>query len=236
VKEGTRLDNHSSLQVQPLSPGVVPIRDSAAVFPVGHVFCVGRNYAAHAREMGSSDREPPFFFTKSSDAVVPSGTVLRYPPGTQDFQYEGELVVALGGGGHRLSKDEAGRLIYGYAAGLDMTRRDLQLAAREKGRPWDLGKNFAQSAPVGDLRLTSEAMWDGTIELRVNNETKQFARLQDMIWSVTEILSYLSAYYELRPGDLVFTGTPAGVGSVAPGDKIEVNISGLPGLQVSVAT
>jgi fumarylpyruvate hydrolase len=127
-------------------------------------------------------------------------------------------------------------LIYGYAAGLDMTRRDLQLAAREKGRPWDLGKNFAQSAPVGDLRLTSEAMWDGTIELRVNNETKQFARLQDMIWSVTEILSYLSAYYELRPGDLVFTGTPAGVGSVAPGDKIEVNISGLPGLQVSVAT
>jgi fumarylpyruvate hydrolase len=230
------LDNHSSLQVQPLSPGVVPIRDSAAVFPVGHVFCVGRNYAAHAREMGSSDREPPFFFTKSSDAVVPSGTVLRYPPGTQDFQYEGELVVALGGGGHRLSKDEAGRLIYGYAAGLDMTRRDLQLAAREKGRPWDLGKNFAQSAPVGDLRLTSEAMWDGTIELRVNNETKQFARLQDMIWSVTEILSYLSAYYELRPGDLVFTGTPAGVGSVAPGDKIEVNISGLPGLQVSVAT
>jgi fumarylpyruvate hydrolase len=228
------LDIRSSLQVQPLSPGAVPIADSEALFPVAHVFCVGRNYASHASEMGSPDREPPFFFTKSSDAVVPSGTILRYPAGTQDFQYEGELVVAIGAGGHRVSKEKAGRLIYGYAAGLDMTRRDLQLAARQKGQPWDLGKNFAQSAPVGDLRVRSGAICDGTIELRVNNVVKQSADLQDMIWSVPEILSHLSAYYELRPGDLVFTGTPAGVGSVVPGDKIEVNISGLPTLRVSV--
>jgi fumarylpyruvate hydrolase len=228
------LQIHSSGPVQPLSPAVVQIADSEAVFPVGHVFCVGRNYAAHAHEMGASDREPPFFFTKSSDAVVPSGTVLRYPPGTQDFQYEGELVVALGARGHQVSKEEAGRLIYGYAAGLDMTRRDLQLAARDKGRPWDLGKNFSQSAPVGALLVTKETIWDGMIELRVNNVAKQTARLQDMIWSVTEILSHLSAFYELQPGDLVFTGTPAGVGPVVPGDRIEVNISGLPTLQVSV--
>lgn len=212
----------------------MPITGSEEVFPVAHVFCVGRNYAAHVREMGSSDREPPFFFTKSSDAVVPSGTILRYPPGTQDFQYEGELVVAIGAEGHRVSKEEAGRLIYGYAAGLDMTRRDLQLAARQKGRPWDLGKNFAQSAPVGDLRVRSGTICDGTIELRVNDVVKQFANLQDMIWSATEILSYLSAYYELQPGDLVFTGTPAGIGSVVPGDRIEVNITGLPTLRVSV--
>jgi fumarylpyruvate hydrolase len=235
VKKGNRLDIHSRLQFQPLSPGAIPITDSEALFPVAHVFCVGRNYASHAHEMGSSDREPPFFFTKFPDAVVTSGTILRYPPGTQDFQYEGELVVAIGAAGYRVSEDEAGRLIYGYAAGLDMTRRDLQLAARQKGRPWDLGKNFAQSAPVGDLLVRSEAICDGTIELRVNNVVKQMANLQDMIWSVPEILSYLSAYYELRPGDLVFTGTPAGVGSVVPGDKIEVNISGLPTLRVSVA-
>jgi fumarylpyruvate hydrolase len=235
VKKGRRLDIHSSLQIQPLSPGAVPITDSKALFPVAHVFCVGRNYASHAREMGSSDREPPFFFTKFSDAVVTSGTILRYPPGTQDFQYEGELVVAIGAGGYRVPKEEAERLIYGYAAGLDMTRRDLQLDARQKGRPWDLGKNFAQSAPVGDLRVRSGSIDGGTIELRVNNVVKQLASLHDMIWTVPEILSCLSAYYELRPGDLVFTGTPAGVGSVVPGDKIEVNISGLPTLRVSIA-
>jgi fumarylpyruvate hydrolase len=229
------LDTQTRLRFQPVSPGVIPITNSGDVFSVAHVYCVGRNYAAHAREMGSTEREPPFFFTKFSDTVVPSSTVLCYPPGTQDFQYEGELVVAIGACGHRVSKDDAERLIYGYAAGLDMTRRDLQLAAREKGRPWDLGKNFAQSAPVGDLRIRSEPFGDGTIQLRLNGVVKQSANLRDMIWSVPEILSYLSAYYELRPGDLVFTGTPAGVGRVARGDQIEVNISGLPALQVRVA-
>lgn len=233
--ERTGLGIRSSLAISPLARSVVPITESDEVFPVAHVFCVGRNYAAHAREMGSSDREPPFFFTKFSDAVVPSGTILRYPPGTQEFQYEGELVVAIGAEGHRVSQEEAGRLIYGYAAGLDMTRRDLQLAARQQGRPWDLGKNFAQSAPVGDLRPGNGTIREGTIELRVNDVVKQSANLQDMIWNIAEILSFLSGFYKLQPGDLVFTGTPAGVGNVVPGDRIEVHISGLPTLRVSVA-
>lgn len=229
------MDTRASLAASPLPRGVVRVTESAEIFRVAHVFCVGRNYAAHAREMGSSEREPPFFFTKFSDAVVPSGTVLRYPLGTLDFQYEGELVVAIGARGYQVSQDEAAQLVYGYAAGLDMTRRDLQLAARQSGRPWDLGKNFAQSAPVGDLRRTSGTLCDGRIELRVNGVAKQSASLQDMIWSVTEILSFLSGFYELQRGDLVFTGTPAGVGSVVRGDKIEVSISGLPTLRVSVA-
>jgi fumarylpyruvate hydrolase len=199
-------------------------------FPVRRVFCVGRNYAAHAREMGRDpDREPPFFFTKWAETVVPSGTTIAYPPETSNFHYEAELVVAIGKGGRNIAVEAALDHVYGYATGLDMTRRDLQLTAREQGRPWDTGKNVEQSSPLGPIHPAGEIGHpdSGAITLTVNGETKQSADLADLIWPVADVIAFLSTLYRIEPGDLIYTGTPAGVGPVVTGDVIVVAIAGL---------
>jgi fumarylpyruvate hydrolase len=215
----------------------IAVLDSTQRFPVRRVFCVGRNYAAHAAEMGASGREAPFFFTKFPCAVVPSGTSIRYPAATSDLQYEGELVLALGAAGHDVPADSAHELIFGYAAGLDMTRRDLQLAAREKGRPWDSGKNFEQSAPVGTIAPVSSCgrLSRAPLALTVNGGVRQKADIADMIWSEAEIIAHLSRLYHLDAGDIIFTGTPAGVGPVVAGDRIDVRVGELPPLTITIA-
>lgn len=199
-------------------------------FPVRRVFCVGRNYAEHAREMGKDpDRDPPFYFTKWAETVVPSGTTVAYPPSTANYHYEAELVVAIAKGGRNISTDQALDHVYGYATGLDMTRRDLQLKAREQGRPWDSGKNFEQASPLGIIHPVSEVghIATGAITLTVNGVTKQSANIADLIWPVTDIIAFLSQMYRLEQGDLIYTGTPAGVGAVLPGDDIKISIDGL---------
>lgn len=206
-------------------------------FPVRRVFCVGRNYAAHAREMGRDpDREPPFFFTKWAEAVVPFGTTIPYPSETSNFQYEAELVVAIGKSGFRIARENAYDLVYGYATGLDMTRRDLQLQARDLGRPWDTAKNVEQSSPLGTIHAAGQIGHPdkGRIALTLNGEVKQSADLSDLIWPVPDVIAYLSRLYRLQPGDLIYTGTPSGVGAVAPGDVIEVTIAGLDTLKISI--
>ena len=216
----------------------VPVDGSMNTFPVGRIFCVGRNYAEHAREMGMDpDREAPFFFTKFPGAVEVGDSVLPYPPGTENYHYEAELVIAIGGEGVCVAGEQAAALIFGYAVGLDMTRRDLQLEAREKGRPWDFGKNFAHSAPISSIRPTSKHghVEAGAIRLTVNGDVKQEADIGDLIWNCREVVSYLSRFERLMPGDLIYTGTPAGVGAVSPGDCIEVTIDGLQPLTVNIA-
>lgn len=208
----------------------VPVRGSHQRYAVSRIFCVGRNYAAHAREMGKDpDRDPPFFFTKPADAVVDSGVTVPYPPLTQDFHYEIELVVAIGKGGVNIPQDKVMDHIWGATVGNDLTRRDLQLAAREQGRPWDWGKAFDQSAVIAPLvpmgRIAS--LDAGRIWLTVNGKTRQEADLSQLIWSVREIIAIMSQSMRLEPGDLVMTGTPAGVGAVVPGDVITGGIDGL---------
>lgn len=218
-------------------PVSAAVFDSVERFPVRRVFCVGRNYAAHAREMGRDpDREPPFFFTKWAETVVPSGTTLAYPPGTSNYHYEAELVVAIGRAGRSISPDRALAHVYGYATGLDMTRRDLQLAARDQGRPWDTGKNFEQASPLGRIHPTSSVghPQHGAIQLTVNGAVKQRADLSDLIWPVPDIIAFLSQLYRLEPGDLIYTGTPAGVGPVVPGDHVVVSIEGLESTSVDI--
>ena len=209
---------------------VVPVTGETAAYPVRRIFCVGRNYAAHAAEMGVAvDREAPFYFTKSPHAVMASGGALPYPPGTANFHYEMELVVALGAPAFRVSPEQAMGAVYAYGSGLDMTRRDLQLKAREKQRPWDLGKDFEQSAVLAPMTRAAEMADLGPqrIWLRVNGETRQDALLSDLIHSVPEIIADLSKFYHLDAGDIIMTGTPAGVGPVQPGDVIEGGIDGL---------
>jgi fumarylpyruvate hydrolase len=199
-------------------------------FPVRRLFCIGRNYAAHAREMGKDpEREAPFFFTKWAQAVVPSGSTIAYPPETANYHYEGELVVAIGKGGRAIDAADALDHVYGYAAGLDMTRRDLQSEAKEMGRPWDAAKNAEESAPMGLIHPASAVghLTAGRIALTVNGTVKQDADLSDMIWSVSDVIAYISRFYRLEPGDLIFTGTPAGVGAVVAGDAISLSIEGL---------
>jgi fumarylpyruvate hydrolase len=218
-------------------PPTLAATTSGASFPVRRVFCVGRNYAAHAREMGRDpDREPPFFFTKWAETVVSSGTTIAYPSSTDNFQFEAELVVAIGKGGRDIPVGQALSHVYGYAAGLDMTRRDLQLAAREQGRPWDTGKNVEQSSPLGLIHPASECghLETGAITLAVNGQVKQSADLQELIWPVADVIAFLSGLYRLEAGDLIYTGTPAGVGPVVAGDDIEVSISGLTDLKIAV--
>jgi fumarylpyruvate hydrolase len=225
-----------TLLFQPPAPTLAQTADGA-MFPVNRVFCVGRNYAEHAREMGTDpEREPPFFFTKWAQTVVPSGTTLAYPSATQNFHYEAELVVAIGSAGSRIAVEQALRHVYGYATGLDMTRRDLQMEARKIGRPWDVGKNVEQSSPLGLIHPASECghLASGAISLTVNGQVKQSAELRDLIWPVPDVIAFLSKYYRLEPGDLIYTGTPAGVGAVVPGDDIVVRIDGLSDLRVSV--
>jgi fumarylpyruvate hydrolase len=227
----------SSFVFSPQPVTGVPIAGSPSLFPVRRVYCVGRNYAAHAREMGKDpDKEAPFFFLKPADAVVPGGGGIHYPPGTGNLHHEIELVVALGGGGRRVPAQQALGLVHGYAVGLDMTRRDLQSLAKDAGRPWDFGKAFDQSAPVGVIHPVSAVghLASGGIALDVNGLTRQKADIADMIWSVPEIISYLSDYYTLAPGDLIFTGTPAGVGAVYPGDELRGHVDGLGELVVTI--
>lgn len=206
-------------------------------FPVRRIFCVGRNYAAHAREMGRDpDREPPFFFTKFADSVAPNGATIAYPPETANYHYEAELVMAIGRAGFRIPAAEAKAHIHGYAVGLDMTRRDLQLAARELGRPWDTGKNFPESAPMAALHPASEIGHprSGAIWLEVDGARKQEADLADMLWNCDEIVEHLSYLYRLLPGDLIMTGTPAGVGPVVGGQELRVHVDGLEELRVRI--
>ena len=221
----------------------LPERPVAAIggadrgFPVGRIVCIGRNYAAHAREMGKDpDREPPFFFTKWADTLVPGGGLIPYPPETSNYQFEAELVIAIGKAGAGVAARAALALVFGYAVGLDMTRRDLQFEARDKGRPWDVGKNFAWSAPMASIRPVSEGghVSTGAIRLTVNGVEKQSADIADLIWDCAETIAYVSRFEPLLPGDLIFTGTPAGVGPVVPGDVIEVTIEGLEPLRVTI--
>lgn len=215
----------------------LPITGQAGIYPVHRIFCVGRNYADHAKEMGVEvDRQTPFYFTKSHLALVQSGETIPYPAGTKNYHYEMELVVALGKPAFRVGVEEAISAIYGYAAGLDMTRRDLQLEARSKSRPWDLGKDFEKSAIVGQITPAEACAKIGPqrIVLDVNGETKQDAHLSDLVWSVPELISHLSGFYHLQPGDLIFTGTPAGVGPVVPGDKVTGRIDGLTMVEVTI--
>lgn len=213
--------------ITPPAPVTLPITGSDAVFPVGRLFCVGRNYAAHAREMGASDREPPFFFMKPASAVLAGGGTLPYPPQTSDLHHEIELVVALGEGGS----------VFGYGVGLDLTRRDLQGEAKKAGKPWDMGKVFDHAAPVSALvpAAAVPSVDAGRIALSVNGELRQEGDLAEMIWTVPEIIAELSRFITLLPGDLIFTGTPAGVGPIQRGDRLDGMVAGVGALSITVA-
>jgi fumarylpyruvate hydrolase len=216
---------------------LAPIAGSADLFPINRIYCVGRNYAAHAREMGRDpDREPPFFFVKDADAYVGNNAVIPYPPETANYHHEIELVVAIGKPGFRVSPEAAADLIFGYAVGLDMTRRDLQLAARELGRPWCTAKNFPHSAPMGPIHRKAETgeLSAGAIELTVNGQLRQSSDTAKLIWNVNETIEHLSRLYHLQPGDLIFTGTPEGVGAVEAGDRLVGTIDGLTPLSVTI--
>ena len=220
---------------EPIAAAVVNGND--ALYPVRRIFCVGRNYAEHAKEMGTEvDREAPFYFTKPASALVASGTTVPYPPGTANYHHEMELVVALGAPAFRVRAEDAPAAIFGYACGLDMTRRDLQLEARGKGRPWDLGKAFEQSAVLAPILPAARfgAIGSQRIALDVNGARRQEARLTDLVWSVAELVAHLSRYYHLGPGDLLYTGTPAGVGPVVPGDRLEGTIDGLDPVRLEI--
>jgi len=222
---------------QPPAPVGVAITGTDTLFPVRRVYCVGRNYAAHAREQGSDpDREPPFFFSKDSDAIVPDGATIPYAPLTSNYHHEVELVVAIGKAGFLVPAAKARDLIYGYAVGFDMTRRDLQFAARDIGRPWDFGKNFPTGAPIGPIHPahTVGRMDKGEIALEVNGAPRQKGDLSELIWSIEEVIEHLSRAYRLLPGDLIYTGTPAGVGPVAAGDVMVGRIEGLGTLTITV--
>jgi len=223
----------------PVTPSVAIVAQIER-FPVNRIYCVGRNYAAHAREMGGSpERESPFFFSKPSNAVTDNGAMLPFPSRTQDLHHEVELVVALSGEalankGQELSLVEAKSAIYGYAVGIDFTRRDLQAEAKENARPWDTAKGFDNSAPVSAITPAAQAgsIESATISLLVNGELRQLGMISDLIWNIPELIAELSTYYRLRPGDLIFTGTPAGVSAVGPGDVMEGRIDNLETLKI----
>ncbi|WP_138934594.1 fumarylacetoacetate hydrolase family protein [Roseovarius arcticus] len=207
------------------------------VFPVRRVFCVGRNYAAHAAEMGNEvDRDAPFYFTKSAHAVIPPGSEIAYPLGTKDCHYEMELVIAIGAEAHDVAEARALDAVYGYACGIDLTRRDLQAKAKDGRKPWDLGKDFENSALMGAITPAAEFGEVGrrAITLDLDGQRVQEARLSDMIWSVPEIIAHLSRFYHLAPGDLIYTGTPAGVGPVVPGSVLNGAIEGLEPITLTI--
>jgi fumarylpyruvate hydrolase len=221
----------------PPVPPTVAVAGEQARFPIRRIFCVGRNYAAHAREMGKDpDREPPFFFTKPADAVVDSGMTVPYPPETSNFHYEIELIVAINREGFDVSRETALDLVFGYGVGIDLTRRDLQFEARDKGRPWDWGKAFDQSAPIAPLHRAKDGQHpaQGRIWLAVNGIVKQNADVAELIWPVPDIISILSRSMVLKPGDLIMTGTPAGVGPIVAGDKVTGGIDGLGTIDVTI--
>ena len=223
--------------ITPSAQVSVAIHGSDTRFPVRRIFCVGRNYAAHAREMGKDpEREAPFFFTKPADAVVDTGSPIPYPPETTNFHYEIELVVAIGRGGTGIGKNSALDHVWGYGVGIDLTRRDLQQVAKDMGRPWDLGKGFDRSAPCAPLYPVAESghLATGRIWLSVNSRIEQDGDLDELIWSVPEVISILSNSVTLAAGDLIYTGTPAGVGPVVAGDHIQGGIDGLGEIQIDI--
>jgi fumarylpyruvate hydrolase len=213
----------------PPSPPSVAVAGSSQRFPVRRIFCVGRNYAAHARELGNDERDPPFFFTKPADAVVDSGATIPYPALTRNLHHEIELVAAIGKGGFRIARDAALGHVWGYGVGVDLTRRDLQDVAKKAARPWDWAKGFDQSAPCGPLASAASTghPQKGRIWLAVNGEVKQDGDLNELIWPIADIVAICSEAVELRPGDLIFTGTPAGVGAVAAGDRVSGGVDGI---------
>ena len=214
------------------------IRGQAERFPINRLFFVGRNYHAHAVEMGKpvdKSVERPFYFTKAPQTLVESGATVAYPPETKNYHFEMEMVIAIGQAGFRVSADKAHEVIYGYAAGLDMTRRDLQLVARDKGRPWDLGKDVEQSSVCTEIvPMPGKIIDQGAIALEVNGETQQSSNVDKLIWNVREIIADLSLFYHLQPGDLIYTGTPEGVAAVVAGDVLVGQVTGLGSLQVTV--
>jgi len=209
----------------------LPVRGTSERLPIHRLFFVGRNYHAHAVEMGrpvDKSIEVPFYFTKSPSTLVQSGATVAYPPGTQSYHYEMELVLAIGAPGFRVTQADAPALIYGYACGLDMTRRDLQLVAREKGRPWDLGKDIEQGSVVSEIvPMQGKVLDHGDLVMTVNGQPRQKSDLDKLIWNIPELIADLSTFYHLRPGDLIFTGTPEGVGPVVPGDRIDGAVAGV---------
>ena len=222
----------------PLPPVSIEIGGSDQRFPVRRIFCVGRNYAEHVREMGGNpDRDEPCYFTKASHSLVMSGSTIPYPPGTGDFHHEVELVVAIGATGFDVDTDDALSLVFGYTVGLDMTRRDLQLASRSNKGPWDIGKDFDNAAVVSAISPASEIGHPvaGRIYLEVNAENRQDSDLEHLIWSVPEVISHLSRLYRLEPGDLIFTGTPDGVGPVGSGDVLAGGIDGVGTVELRIA-
>lgn len=224
--------------VPPRPQTVIPVQGQDAVFPVNRIYCVGRNYAAHAVEMGHDpDREPPFFFQKNRDNILPEGTDFPYPSATEDLHHEIELMVALKSGGTAIPADRALDCVFGYGVAFDMTRRDLQAQMKKMGRPWEIAKAFEHSAPCGAL-VTADAIGhptDGAIRMNVNGELRQEGDLNQMIWKIPEMISYLSDLFELQPGDIILTGTPAGVSAVNRGDVMEGEIEGIGTLRVTVA-
>lgn len=223
--------------ITPPAEVLVPVAGSDALFPVRRIYCVGRNYAAHAREMGSDpNREPPFFFSKPRDAIVAGGGSVPFPPATTNLQHEVELVVAIARGGADIPESDALSHVYGYATGIDFTRRDLQTQAREQCHPWELGKGMDFGAPLSPIMPVSDGSPanDAAIWLKVNGEMRQSACLNQMSWNVAEIIHRLSQFFTLAPGDLIYTGTPAGVSTVVRGDVMTCGIEGLPGLSVTL--
>ncbi|MGY4307289.1 fumarylpyruvate hydrolase [Bradyrhizobium sp. USDA 4369] len=214
----------------------LPVVGEAGVFPVRRIWCVGRNYLEHIREMGNDERDPPFFFAKHADMLAPEGAVIPYPPLTQDLHHEVELVVALKSGGLNIPTDKALDHVYGYAVGIDLTRRDLQLASRKMQRPWEVGKSFDHSAPCSAIQPASKIGHPakGKIWLSVNGTERQTGDLSELIWNVPEIIWKLSQQVELAAGDIIMTGTPAGVAAIVPGDKIECGVDGVGTLKVSI--
>ncbi len=224
----------------PPAPVAVPVHGGSQQFPVRRIYCVGRNYVEHAKEMGFTGREPPFFFMKPADALVyvPDGETgsIQYPPGTKSLHHEIELVVAIGKGGAAISAANARDHVFGYAIGLDMTRRDLQGEAKKAGRPWEIGKAFDQSAPIGPIHPLAKTGWmeNGEIALQVNGKVTQQSTLDKLIWNVAETIEHLSTYWTLAPGDLIYSGTPEGVAAVVAGDLMVGSVSGLGELKVKV--
>lgn len=226
--------------IPPPGLATVPVTGTASLFPVHRIYCVGRNYEDHAKEMGFTGREPPFFFLKPADAILPvePGTTghMPYPPLTQNLHHEVELVVAIGKGGANIAAADALAHVFGYAVGLDMTRRDLQNDMKKQGRPWCIGKAFDHSAPIGPITPAVQlpGISEAAIELTVNGETRQSSTVDKLIWNIAETIEHLSSAWELVPGDLIFTGTPAGVAAVSRGDIMLARIDGLPPLSVQV--
>jgi fumarylpyruvate hydrolase len=221
--------------VFPPAPQVsVAVAGSDSRFPVRRVYCVGRNYADHAKEMGADTREPPFFFSKPADALVPGGGDVPYPLATNNLQHEVELVVALAKGGANIPLDQALSCVFGYAVGFDLTKRDLQQRAKDKGHPWDMGKGFDQGGPVGAIQPVSAVGHParGAVWLKVNGELRQNGDLEQMSWKVAEVIANLSLYVALAAGDLIFTGTPAGVSTIVRGDVIEGGVAGVGELRI----